>query len=140
MNNLVIVIMFVAVFLLGIGILVMISLSRKYKPGLNVEKYRTEWFAIQKLLENKNSNAYAMAILNADKMLDGILKDSGVSGETMGERLKSSKGKLNNLNGIWTAHKLRNRIAHESDVKITFPVVKKTLLIYKKAFKELGVL
>ena len=39
---------------------------------------------------------------------------------------------------IWFAHKLRNRIAHDTDVNVGLVATKRALFIFKKALKELG--
>ena len=56
----------------------------------------------------------------------------------MGERLKRSDKLLQDIDKVWTAHKLRNRIAHEVGGKINHKVAKRMLAIYKNALKDLG--
>jgi hypothetical protein len=77
-------------------------------------------------------------VLNADKLVDQALRESGINGETMGERLKSSATKFSDLNGLWTAHKLRNRIAHEPDVAVSYDEARYALNCFRKALKDLG--
>jgi hypothetical protein len=115
-----------------------IILTRRRRSGLNVEKYRSDWLKIDNSLDNSNPMTYQMAILNADKLLDRALKDIGVPGGTMGDRLKISSGRFSDINQVWTVHKLRNRIAHETDIKINLIVAKKAMYTYKKSLKELG--
>jgi ABC-type anion transport system duplicated permease subunit len=115
-----------------------IILTRRRRSGLNVEKYRSDWLKIDNSLDNSNPMTYQMAILNADKLLDRALKDIGVPGGTMGDRLKISSSRFSDINQVWTVHKLRNRIAHETDIKINLIVAKKAMYTYKKSLKELG--
>jgi hypothetical protein len=126
------------IIFIGIVLLLIISLSRRNFGHLNQQKYRTEWLKIENSLDKRNPMTYQMAIMTADKLLDRALRESGLSGETMGERLKTAQAKFSDINKVWTAHKLRNRIVHETDVKITIFSAKNTLYIYKKALKELG--
>jgi transposase len=79
-----------------------------------------------------------LAVLNADKLVDLALRQCGVRGETMGERLKNDASKFSDINGLWTAHKLRNRIAHESDVVVNYDEARHALGYFKKALKDLG--
>jgi hypothetical protein len=130
--------LFVIAAVLAVMILLAIVLTRRRNSGLNVEKYRSDWLKINNLLDNSNPMTYQMAILNADKLLDRALKDLGVSGETMGDRLKASNSRFSDINQVWTVHKLRNRIAHETDVKINIVVAKKAMYAYKRFLKELG--
>lgn len=133
-----VVFMLIAVLFIAIALLVIMAATRKRPHSLDVQKYRSEWLKIENSLDKNNFATYQMAIMSADKLLDQALKDIGMSGDTMGERLKNAKSKFSNANNVWTAHKLRNRIAHESDAKINVISVRKSLAIYKRSLKELG--
>ncbi|MCD6109275.1 hypothetical protein J7J83_00755 [bacterium] len=78
------------------------------------------------------------AILNADKLLGYTLKLRGYIG-SVGEQLKKSGNLFSSVNDVWFAHKTRNRIAHEMNVKITSQEGKKVIAIFKKALGELGI-
>lgn len=62
----------------------------------------------------------ALAISEADKLFDVALRGAGVSGNTLGERLKAAESRFDpsQYNQLWNAHKLRNRLAHEVGVSI----------------------
>ncbi len=79
-----------------------------------------------------------MSVLNADKLVDQALRDLGIKGQTMGERMKNSVTLFSDRNGIWTAHKLRNTIAHESDARVTYEDAKYALSCFRQALKDLG--
>ena len=64
--------------------------------------------------------------------------EMGVSGKTMGDRLKKIGDKFTDMNAVWRAHKLRNALAHESDLEITYKQAATALIIYKQALKDLG--
>ena len=123
---------------LTVMILLAIALTKRRNSGLNVERYRSDWLKINSSLDSSNIMTYQMGILNADKLLDKALKELGVSGETMGDRLKASKSRFSNIDQVWTVHKLRNRIAHDVNVKLNIITAKKAIYIYKKSLKELG--
>ncbi|MDR3125476.1 MAG: hypothetical protein LBU20_00145 [Candidatus Nomurabacteria bacterium] len=130
--------LFVVAIVFAAMILFAIILTRRRSSGLNIEKYRSDWLKVENSLSSSNLMTYQMAILNADKLLDRALKDLGVSGETMGDRLKASSSRFSDINQVWTVHKLRNRIAHETDVHINLIVAKKAIYVYKKSLKDLG--
>jgi hypothetical protein len=123
---------------IGVALLIIITMTRGRGGQLDQQKYREAWLKIENNLDKSNLATYQFAILSADKLLDRALKESGVKGEKMGERLKNSKEKFSNVNQIWTAHKLRNVIAHEPDAKINLFGAKRALATFKKALKELG--
>ena len=81
-----------------------------------------------------------MAILEADKLLDQALRELQLPGETMGDRLKNGKSKFQkpSLDKVWQAHRLRNRIAHEAGVTISYAQAKIALAGIKRGLKELG--
>ncbi len=78
------------------------------------------------------------AILEGDKLLDLLLHKKGYHG-TLGEKLKKADRNLDGIQELWDAHKLRNRIAHELDVKIDPRDAKRALASYRKAYHSWGV-
>ncbi len=79
------------------------------------------------------------AILEADKMLDHALKLKGFKGN-LGEKLKQASTLFRDLNGVWAAHKWRNRIAHELEMRITANEAKTALSQFRQALRDLGAL
>jgi len=133
-----ILVMFAAVLFVGVLLMVIITLTRKTPAGINREEFRTKWMQIERSLSVNDEGSNFLAILNADKLLDHALKARGFKGETMAERLKSASAQLHNRNAVWTAHKLRNRIAHESDVKISPTATRQALKAFKSGLRDLG--
>ena len=126
------------VLVLGGALLLFIFYRSGDSVQLNVEKYRSSWLKIDGAIEQGNPPTYQMAILNADKLLDNALKESKYSGNTMGERLKSADAAFSNVNAVWAAHKLRNRIAHEPDVTIRYDTARRAMTAFKQALKDIG--
>jgi hypothetical protein len=112
--------------------------SKNWAKHLDVDQYRSRYLTIENQLKREEPSSGHLAVLNADKLVDQALRESGISGETMGDRLKNSSTKFSDLNGLWEAHKLRNRIAHEPDVSVTYDEARRALGSFKKALKELG--
>jgi hypothetical protein len=79
-----------------------------------------------------------MTVLNADKLLDQALRERAIKGETMGERMKTLRDTWSNANAVWSAHKLRNQIAHEADVRVTYDDARRALAGFKQALKDVG--
>ncbi len=105
---------------------------------LDVEKYRRRWLEIEGLLSRDNQRNCQFAVIEADKLLDIAMKESGIRGDTMGERLKTAKDTWSDRNGIWSAHKLRNQIVHEADVKLGYDGARRALASFKKALRDVG--
>jgi len=133
------VIFFLASILIFGGLLfAVIVLARKGPRPLDVDKYRTRWMTVEQQLKRDEVGSYQLCVLNADKLLDQALKDRGIQGETMGDRLKQMKSKWSNANNVWSAHKLRNKIAHETDVKLDYNGARQALSAFKQALKDVG--
>lgn len=134
-----VIIMLAAVAIIGIVLLAVIAITRGHSNGqLDREQYQQDWLTIENGIIKDNNASYQFAILSADKLLDKALRESGVKGETMGERLKHAESRFQDINKVWTAHKLRNQIAHEVHGDINPTVARRMLKIYKSALKDIG--
>ena len=105
---------------------------------LDQDKYRSKWMSIETRLKRDDENSHTVCIYDADKLLDQALRDRGLSGKTMAERMKQCQGKWTNGNGVWAAHKLRNKLAHEPDVKIDYERARQALVAFKQGLKDIG--
>ena len=128
----------ISIALVGVLLIVVIMLTRKSTPNLDVNKYRLKWLAIEKQLVSSDLSSCQLAVMNADKLLDQALKERGTKGETMGERMKTAKDSWSNANATWASHKLRNKIAHESDFHVTYNDARRALAGFKQALKDMG--
>ena len=132
-------ILFLAAVLIFGGILfAIIAIGRRGPRRLDVEKYRTRWLAIEQDLKRDEVHSFSMSVLNADKLLDQALREKGISGQTMGDRMKQLQAKWSNANSVWTAHKLRNQIAHEPNVRLDYDGARRALAAFKQALKDVG--
>ena len=123
------------VVLAGLVLLVGLGQFTRRRSGLDTKYYRDRWAKIEQV-QKMGEAGWQVAIIQADKLLDKALKERGFSGETMGDRLKSSHAG----DKVWAAHKIRNRIAHESDVKLNSIMVSQALRGFKQGLKNVGAL
>lgn len=128
----------VAILIVAVLIFVAILLTGKRGYHFNVEAYQTRFLTIENGLKQENKASFMTTIIEADKLLDKAMVEMGVPGKTMGDRLKKAGGRFSNLNGVWRVHKLRNAIAHETDLEISYKQASNALVIYKQALKDLG--
>jgi hypothetical protein len=56
----------------------------------------------------------------------------------MADRMKNAAPMFSNRNGVWSAHKLRNQIAHEPDVRVTYDSSRAALNAFRQALKDVG--
>lgn len=68
------------------------------------------------------------------------MKSQGYSGEVMAERLKQAQTKLSDRNAVWSAHKLRNALAHEVGFDLVASQAQEALRAFERGLKDLGAL
>ncbi|HVZ11090.1 MAG TPA: hypothetical protein VG941_01570 [Candidatus Paceibacterota bacterium] len=96
------------------------------------------WQEILAHLDSNNESEWKVAIIEADKLVDDVLKNS-FAGETMGERLMNiDKTQLLSIDGLWEAHKIRNRLAHEVNYFLRHAEAVKAIRYFEAALHELG--
>jgi hypothetical protein len=97
-----------------------------------------EWLKIKNLLESQKESDYKLALIEADSLLDEILKKMGYKGENLGERLNQLDATvLSNLDQVLEAHQIRSNVLHNPDYKLTFDEAKTCLEIYEKSLRDL---
>lgn len=98
------------------------------------------WNGIEKHLSSENPNDWKLAIIEADVMLEEALDGAGYAGLSIGDKLKSvSPSALASLDDAWSAHKVRNAIAHgHDDFVLTKKIAQDTIVQYRKTLQELG--
>lgn len=102
---------------------------------------RESWNRIRELANSSSPSDWNMAILRADALLDDMLQHLGYQGTTLAERLKVvDPTKLQSLERVWSAHRLRNMIAHDPLEQHTRETIVHTLRSYEQALKELGMM
>lgn len=132
------------IFLVGaiafgiIMLLVVTLLSRRHPRKLNHDYFQKQWLEL--LARVKTPEGMLLAIVDADKLLDEALKKRGFRGKTMGGRLVAAQRSLSNNDSAWYAHKLRNRIVHESSIRLKKREAQSALAGFKQGLIDLGAL
>lgn len=132
------VIFVVAVLIVAVLLFLAIKVTGRRTHKFNLEEYQTKFLRIENHLNKENPATWSMTIINGDKLLDKALSEMGAPGKTMGERLKKVGDKFSDINAVWRAHKLRNAIAHEDDLEVSYRQAATALAVYKQALKDLG--
>lgn len=95
---------------------------------------RSEWEAIRGKIERDPKHA----IIEADKLLDFVLKKRGFEG-SLGDKLKRAEKYFSHADHVWAAHKMRNRCVHEVGFDVTETEARKAISSYKQALWDLDV-
>lgn len=133
-------VIFLVIAIVAVGILALIAmtLTGKHSYTFDVEEYQTRWLKIENSLQRDDPRTYNMSVINADKLLDRALNEMGTPGKTMADRLKRVTNRFEKPNAVWSAHKLRNQIAHEDDFEVDFNQANRALAAIRQALKDLG--
>lgn len=118
---------------------VKINLAKEILPpqpatsGLN-----SRWDEITKHINSTREAEWKFGVIEADKLVDELLKGAGFPGDTMGDRLLNiQSGQLTTLQGLWEAHKIRNRLVHDTNYFLRYTEAKRAVGLYEKTIKEL---
>ena len=115
-------------------------MRRQRMRGLSRAEVEKRWKEIEMLMKQSSINGYKLAILEADKLLDHTMKSLMYSGENMGQRLKFACHKYPDLQPVWRAHIMRNKIAHDVNYRVTRKNSVDAIKEFKKALIRLGAL
>ncbi|MEK7662236.1 MAG: hypothetical protein AAB355_01915 [Patescibacteria group bacterium] len=96
------------------------------------------WQVVLDHVNSANPAEWRLAILEADNMLDEMVRRMGYQGKDLGERLKTVEpSDFSNIQSAWEAHKVRNKIAHEgSEFFLSQHEARRIVGLYEDVFKE----
>jgi hypothetical protein len=96
------------------------------------------WERVRELANTTSESDWRLAILEADIMLNDLLKEQGYRGEGIGERLRDANPlQFATLDLAWQAHKVRNDIAHAGEgFHLTQREANATIDLYRRVFEE----
>lgn len=101
-----------------------------------------KWQEIVAHAESSVPSNWRLAVIEADIMLDDLLDQLHLPGDTIGDKLKAvEKTDFTTLDQAWEAHKVRNMIAHEgSDFLLNQRETRRIISLYESVFKEFGLI
>ena len=103
-----------------------------------VQKTFKQWGRVTKRLEKRKEAEYKMAIIEADSLLEDVLREMNYEGETIKDLLEQIDSKIiPNIEEVWQAHKFRNNIVHDPSYELTYEQAKKIVSIYEQTFRDL---
>jgi len=108
-----------------------------HKP-YRAQKTFKQWGRVIKRLEKRKEAEYKMAIIEADSLLEDVLRKMNYEGETIKDLLEQIDSKIiPNIEEVWQAHKFRNNIVHDPSYELTYEQAKKIISIYEQTFRDL---
>ena len=120
------------------------SPGRKAKKGtltLQTAAFIDHWNAVQRKISIGSPESLRLGVIEADEVVDSILKALGLAGEHMADRLaKVNPDTLQSLNRVWRAHRLRNDLMHTPGFSISAEDAQAAIGDYESFLKEIGIL
>ncbi len=111
-----------------------------FKP-YGVGQISKEWEDVRKRLKSGQESEYKLAVIEADMMLNEILKKMGYEGETLGERLNGMTSvTFSNISEIKSSHNIRNDIIHDPDYRLKLEETERVIFSYETALSDLEAL
>ncbi len=107
------------------------------------KKENNRWANVLIQAHSNNESEWRSAIIEADVMLEEVLRARGYHGESVGEMLKSAEGpdQFTTLDSAWEGHKIRNRIAHGgSNFQLNEREVRRAISHFEAVFSEFGII
>ncbi len=100
------------------------------------------WHYILTLIESPNESDWRVAIIEADTMLDEVLTEKGMVGDTLSSKLEQARSNgYASMQNAWDAHIIRNQIAHQgSEFSLTQIEGRRTIKMFQNFFEELRVI
>ena len=150
-NWIIVKIIFIVVSVLLVILIAMVILKIKNLMGVKINLlkeilppepvtsgFNARWEEIEKHINSTREAEWKFAVIEADKLIDEVLKGVGFQGDTMGDRLMNIQpGQLTTLQNLWEAHKIRNRLVHDVNYFLRYTEAKRAVGLYEKTLKEL---
>jgi len=96
------------------------------------------WSNVLNHISSSIESDWRLAIIEADIMLEDMLRKMGYQGVGIGDMLKNvERSDFNTLDQAWEAHKVRNAIAHQGgDFVMSHDEAQRTITLYSQVFQE----
>lgn len=110
----------------------------KYVPLITKAGMTKKWAAIERRLESGNPSEYKVAIIEADSLVNDIVKELGYEGDDMAKRLdRMALLQPEDAETLRSAHQIRNRIVFEQDFSVDRTQANEVLETFKEFLKKL---
>lgn len=107
---------------------------KTYRRGMSVVSKAKVDKALQQAMNQQDQVRRVWAM---DTVLDLALGELGFGG-SLGDKLKKAGPRIPNIQAVWEAHKLRNRLAHEHDASVSPAEIDRAVRILEHAVRTLA--
>ena len=115
----------------------------EYKKTYTLEDaaLKERWASVIKKTATDSPDSLKLAIIEADKVVDDALKQLGLEGEHMADRLEQLSGdEVRTLSHLWRAHRVRNNLVHTPGFELSKEHAMMVIKDYELFLKEIKLL
>ncbi len=117
-----------------------INIPRELASKGGKKRLAKRWNLIRARLETGQDAQYKIAIIEADDIIDNLIKRMGYEGENMTERLNNvPSGQLDHIEELKKAHETRNRIIQDDSFVLDRKSTEETMALYEEFLKYFDV-
>ncbi|MEK9130613.1 MAG: hypothetical protein AAB429_00655 [Patescibacteria group bacterium] len=113
-------------------------LMAKRSHELDQALMRARWKRIKTMIDRPDAESDRLAVIEADNLLDFVLKAMHMPGETMAFRLKFAERKFYELKRVRWCHSMRNKVVHEPDFRLAHRQAAAAVKEYERALRLLA--
>jgi len=101
-------------------------------------KKNERWDKVSAHINSTNPADWRLAIIEADLILDEMLRAQGYIGDSIGDMLKAvERSDMLTIDHAWEAHKIRNEVVHSgSEYQLTEREARRIISLYESVFRE----
>jgi hypothetical protein len=100
------------------------------------KRFQKAWEELTQLAKQGGAPGRKLAMIEADKLVDTVLRKRGFPGETMAERLKVAEYQHPAIKQMWNAHRWRNQLVHEAHFSLSERQVREALQAFEAVLRS----
>lgn len=100
------------------------------------KRFQKAWEELNQLAKQGGAPGRKLAMIEADKLVDTVLRKRGFPGETMAERLKVAEYQHPAIKHMWNAHRWRNQLVHEAHFSLSERQVREALQAFEAVLRS----
>jgi hypothetical protein len=107
----------------------------------NTANFAAHWAGIEEKAREGKAQSLMLAVISADNLVDSALKQMGLPGEHMADRLQHfTYDDFNQIEDLWRAHKLRNELVHTPGFELKKEEAEEMLRVYESFLRTIRAL
>jgi hypothetical protein len=103
-----------------------------------VRRIENDWIKIKKRLLTKNEAEFKLAVIEADLLVDDVLKRLNFEGKDLGEKLEKNPHKFTNPDGMKAANRIYQDLVYDPGYSLDYDNAKNIILTFEQGLKDVS--